>query len=144
MARKTHNHRLDLPPLELECMKSLWAIGSGTVHEIRWHLQDRRPLAYSTVMTIMDRLARKGIVEREKRSRAHVYRPAVGEPLVRDRALSRLIDSFFRGSRDELRRYLEPSEKNGHEVADVNSTMPVPSETPRRSPARANIDPSLL
>ena len=106
MARKNHNHRLDLPPLELECMKALWALGQATVQEIRDRLFPNRPLAYTTVMTVMDRLARKGVVAREKRSRAHLYHASISEELVRDRAIIRLIENFFRGSREELRRYL--------------------------------------
>ena len=77
MARKSRNHRLDLPPLELECMKVLWALGEGTVHTVRSQIFAARPLAYTTIMTIMGRLVRKGVVERQKRGRAHVYRPLV-------------------------------------------------------------------
>jgi predicted transcriptional regulator len=110
MARKTHNHRLDLPPLELDCMKTLWALGQGTVQEIRDQLFPKRPLAYTTVMTVMDRLAHKGVVEREKRGRAHVYRPSITEASVRDRAIARLSENFFQSSPEALRRYLERSE----------------------------------
>lgn len=106
MARKNHNHRLDLPPLELECMNALWALGQATVQEIRDRLFPNRPLAYTTVMTVMDRLARKGVVAREKRSRAHLYRASIPEELVRDRAIIRLVENFFQGSREGLRRYL--------------------------------------
>ncbi len=107
MARKSRNSRLDLPPLELECMKALWTLGQATVEDIRGRLFPQRPLAYTTVMTVMDRLARKGAVEREKRGRAHLYRASVPEALIRERALGRLVENFFRGSRQELRRYLQ-------------------------------------
>jgi predicted transcriptional regulator len=65
---------LDLAPLELDCMNTLWPIGQATVREIRDLLAERRPRAYTTIMTIMDRLARKGVVERVKAGRAYVYR----------------------------------------------------------------------
>ena len=83
MARKSRNHRLDLPPLELECMKVLWALGEGTVHTVHSQIFAARPLAYTTIMTIMVRLARKGVVERQKRGRAHFYRPLVAATAVR-------------------------------------------------------------
>ncbi len=114
MARKNHNHPFDLPPLELECMKALWALGKGTIHEIRGRLMAKRPLAYTTVMTVMDRLARKGVVEREKRGRAHLYHPGISERLVLERAIARLAESFFQGSRNELRRYLATGETKSH------------------------------
>ena len=44
----------------------------------------RRPRAYTTIMTIMDRLARKGVVERRKVSRAYVYRPNLSAEQARD------------------------------------------------------------
>src|SRR5271168_3025268 len=65
---------LDLAPLELDCMNTLWPMGEGTVREIRDSLAPRRARAYTTIMTIMDRLARKGVVERQKKGRAYVYR----------------------------------------------------------------------
>ena len=107
MARKSPSHRLDLPPLELEYMKALWALGEGTVREIRARLLPERPLAYTTVMTVMDRLARKEVAEREKRGRAHLYRPKVPLEPVREHALDHLVENFFGGSREQLRQYLE-------------------------------------
>src|SRR2546429_6029848 len=88
-------------------MKALWALGEGTVHTVRSQIFAARPLAYATVMTIMVRLARKGVVERQKRGRAHVYRPLVAATEVRDHALARLVDNFFLGSREKLQQYLE-------------------------------------
>ena len=88
-------------------MAALWAEGKATVHEIRAHLLPRRPLAYTTVMTVMDRLARKGVVEREKQGKAHVYRPAVTQEVVSERALRQLVENFFHGSYEELLRHLE-------------------------------------
>ncbi|HLW80337.1 MAG TPA: BlaI/MecI/CopY family transcriptional regulator [Terriglobia bacterium] len=143
MARKSRNHRLDLPALELECMKALWARGQSTVHGIRADLLPVRPLAYTTVMTVMDRLTRKGVVGREKHGRAHVYRPLVSDAEVRDFTLDRLVDDFFRGSRDRLRRHLEGG----------GSQRPLPEApevSPRNRPAPPSpstqrvIDPSLL
>ena len=87
-------------------MAALWDAGQATVHEIRAQLLPHRPLAYTTVMTVMDRLARKGVVEREKRGRAHLYRPAVTREAVSDHALRRLVENFFHGSCDELLRHL--------------------------------------
>ena len=75
MARKSHHHRFDLPSLELACMKALWALGTGTVHEIRARLLAERSLAYTTVLTLMDRLTRKGVVTRRREGKMHVYTP---------------------------------------------------------------------
>src|SRR5271163_1160294 len=89
---------LDLAPLELDCMNTLWPIGEGTVREIRDQLAPRRPRAYTTIMTIMDRLARKGVVERRKSGRAYIYRPNLSVEDARRQALGQVVANFFGGS----------------------------------------------
>ena len=93
---------LELAPLELDCMNTLWPMGQGTVREIRDSLATRRPRAYTTIMTIMDRLARKGIVERRKVGRAYIYRPNLSAEDARSHALGQVIENFFGGSKDAL------------------------------------------
>jgi BlaI family penicillinase repressor len=93
---------LDLAPLELDCMNTLWPIGQGTVREIRDLLAPRRPRAYTTIMTIMDRLARKGIVERKKVGRAYIYRPNLSAEDARSQALGQVVENYFGGSKEAL------------------------------------------
>ncbi|MGA8766247.1 MAG: BlaI/MecI/CopY family transcriptional regulator [Candidatus Acidiferrales bacterium] len=93
---------LDLAPLELDCMNTLWPIGEGTVREIRDRLAARLPRAYTTIMTIMDRLARKGVVERAKSGRAYVYRPRLSAEDARAQALELVLENFFGGSKEAL------------------------------------------
>jgi len=93
---------LDLAPLELDCMNTLWPMGEGTVREIRDRLAPRRPRAYTTIMTIMDRLARKGVVERHKIGRAYIYRPNLTAEEARSQALSQVMNNFFGGSKEAL------------------------------------------
>jgi BlaI family transcriptional regulator, penicillinase repressor len=93
---------LDLAPLELDCMNTLWPVGQATVREIRDLLAPRRPRAYTTIMTIMDRLARKGIVERKKVGRAYIYRPNLTAEEARSQALGQVVDNYFGGSKEAL------------------------------------------
>jgi predicted transcriptional regulator len=93
---------LDLAPLELDCMNTLWPVGQATVREIRDLLAPRRPRAYTTIMTIMDRLARKGVVERRKVGRAYIYRPNLTVEEARSQALGQVVDNYFGGSKEAL------------------------------------------
>lgn len=93
---------LDLAPLELDCMNTLWPVGEATVREIRDLLAPRRPRAYTTIMTIMDRLARKGIVQRKKVGRAYIYRPNLTAEEARSQALGQVVDNYFGGSKEAL------------------------------------------
>jgi len=102
---------LDLAPLELECMNTLWPIGEATVREIRDRLAPRRARAYTTIMTIMDRLARKGVVERRKSGRAYVYRARLAADEARTQALAQIVDNFFGGSKDALLAHLRGEDR---------------------------------
>src|SRR5579862_5116258 len=110
-ARPPRRALLDLAPLELDCLNTLWPMGEGTVREIRDRLAERLPRAYTTIMTIMDRLARKGIVERKKVGRAYTYRANVSADEARAQALGQVVDNFFGGSKEAL-------------IAQLNGVLP--------------------
>ena len=96
-----------LPPLELGAMKSLWALGEGTVSQVQEHMRPARALAYTTVMTLLDRLAKKGAVSRRKQSRSYVYKPVLQRQEALELALDRLVHDFFDDSRQQLWAHLE-------------------------------------
>jgi len=98
--------RSELPDLELSCMKILWEAGDLTVREVRERLHAQRPLAYTTIMTVLDRLARKGVVSRRKVGRAHLYHVEFPRAEARSRAVRRLLDYYFDGSSESLRSFL--------------------------------------
>lgn len=97
----------ELPPrLELECLKALWVIGEGNVKQVRDVLASDRDFAYTTVMTVLDRLARRGAVHRRKVGRSFVYVPALTRESVQRLAVQDLVDVFFEGKHELLRTYL--------------------------------------
>lgn len=124
---------ITLTPLELAIMKSLWRRRSGLVKDVQPDLLPDRKLAYTTVMTVMDRLFKKGILRRTKKSRAHVYEPVYSEAAVRADAVSSLIDNFFDGSESRLKAYLSGN--------DEQPPPPPESSAPR---APVTIDDSIL
>jgi predicted transcriptional regulator len=95
-----------LPPLELEVMKVLWTEGESSVAEVQTALHDSKPLAYTAVMTLLDRLTRKRAVTRRKQGRGFRYTPAFSREAVLDLAVERLVEDFFDNSRKELAAYL--------------------------------------
>ena len=108
---------LDLAPLELDCMNALWPLGEATVREVHEAVAEYRPRAYTTIMTILDRLARKGVVTRRKIGRAYLYRPNLTSEGARESAVARLVTGFFGGSRDELLVHLGGVPVSGPRVA---------------------------
>lgn len=107
------------PPLELECLKVLWKLGEGNVKDVRRALTGNRDLAYTTVMTVLDRLARKGGVVRRKVGRAFLYAPVLSRDGLRRLAIRDLVDSFFEGSEDALLDYLRNGDARTSAVADL-------------------------
>lgn len=94
------------PPLELECLRALWDLGEANVRIVRERLMTKRPLAYTTVMTMLDRLARKQAVSRKKVGRSFTYTPLISREDIRQLAVRELLDTLFDGSRETLAAYL--------------------------------------
>lgn len=94
------------PPLEMECLKALWTLEHGSVRQVQDAMAPTRRLAYTTVMTVMDRLARRGCVQRQKRGRSFVYTPLLTRDCVRRMAVRELVETLFEGSEDSLRSFL--------------------------------------
>ena len=85
---------------ELDVMSILWKTGSGTVGEVRERLAD--PLAYTTVLWVLQTLEEKGHVRHEKEGRAYRYYPTTEQETAGDSALDRLVDKVFHGSASML------------------------------------------
>jgi BlaI family transcriptional regulator, penicillinase repressor len=99
------------PPLELECLKALWGIGEGTVRDVRHVMVGNRNLAYTTVMTVLDRLEKRGGVSRRKQGRSFVYVPKLSREELRRFAVKEVVDRFFEGSEEALARFLKSSQQ---------------------------------
>ena len=94
------------PPLELLCLNALWSLGEGNVSEVQQIVARTRPLAYTTIMTVLDRLVRKGKLARRKVGRAFLYAPQISRDAMRRTAIRELLDGFFDGSEQELILFL--------------------------------------
>jgi predicted transcriptional regulator len=97
------------PPLELECLCALWSLGEGNVQSVREILIAKKPLAYTTVMTMLERLTRKQVLARRKVGRSFVYSPMVSRETVRHNAVRDLIESLFDGNKGSLAAFLNGS-----------------------------------
>ena len=71
--RRKHSLAEVLGPLEAEIMDVVWDTGEVTVRDVHKSLGTARPLAYTTVMTTLGRLADKGLVRRIEDQPAHRY-----------------------------------------------------------------------
>jgi len=78
---------------EREVLAVLRELGSATVQQVAEHLDTS--LAYTTVMTTLDRLFRKGLLDREKVNRAFLYSPSLSARDLEEQRAAHLIRRFF-------------------------------------------------
>jgi len=91
-----------LTEAELRIMKVLWEKRSATVHEVLEGLPPKPSLAYTSVLTIIRILEKKGYVKHVKDKRAHVYIPQVGKEDATRSEVRRLVSRFFGDSHELL------------------------------------------
>jgi len=121
MARAPSTRELP-PPLELLCLKALWSLSEGNVNDVRRVVSATRPLAYTTVMTLLDRLARKGVVARRKVGRAFVYTARLSQDSARRLAYREFLETYFDASAEHLLAFLR-----GGPVTSSSAPVPLPS-----------------
>ena len=80
--------------LQAEVMRAVWRLGEVTVDHVREAEPEHRRHAYNTIQTILNRLVERGLIERERRGKAFVYRATFDESQVVARSISqRLADA---------------------------------------------------
>ncbi len=107
--------------LQAEVMAAVWRLGEATVEETRGELRGPREPAYTTVQTVMNRLVERGLLGRDRRGHAYVYRARVNEadflartigerlagasPAARQTALLNLLGDLEPEELQEVARY---------------------------------------
>ena len=93
-----NERQLTLGPLEIEVMEAVWSFGAGNVREVAARIS--RPLAYTTVMTTLDRLYKKGLLDRQMADRAFVYSPRVTRDAWDRQRAGEMMADFLRGPQE--------------------------------------------
>jgi predicted transcriptional regulator len=89
-----------LPEAELELLACLQRRGHATARELREDLKAHRPMAHASVLTLLGRLERRGLVTRRKGEvgKAFVYSPTKGPSATVRPLLKRLVTRVFDGN----------------------------------------------
>lgn len=111
-----------LTPLELEIMKVLWETGPANVQTVQEKLG--RPLAYTTVQTMLNVLHRKGHATRTLKQKAYFYRPSISRRDAAKQAVADVVDRLFSGSASNLVMSLvETKQLSGDELARLRDLL---------------------
>jgi len=91
-----------LTEAELRLMKVLWERGESGVAEVVAALEDTTPLAYTSVLTTIRILEKKGYVNHRQEGRAFLYSPCVAEREASSAEVRHVLSRFFGNSRERL------------------------------------------
>jgi predicted transcriptional regulator len=87
--------RLPSDDLEYDILAKLWDLGVGSVRELHEQLGERAGLVYTTTAKVVDRLREKGLIERQPRGRAFIYRPRVAREDVESARARKAVSRLF-------------------------------------------------
>jgi predicted transcriptional regulator len=104
---------------ELQLLGILWERGPATVRELFEEVNAGRPVVYTGVLKLLQIMTEKGLVLRDERERAHVYRAAVSQADTERRLLRELSERFFAGSAAQLALRALEMEKSSDEELDA-------------------------
>ena len=90
--RRKHSLGDVLGPLEAEIMEAVWDLGEVTVRDVHGALNEIRPIAYTTVMTTLGRLADKGLLRRIEGMPAHHYTPLISREQYARSTVESVVD----------------------------------------------------
>ncbi len=83
--------------LEADILAIIWERQRTTVRDVYETLRERRQIAYTTVMTVMNNLVKKGLLSQDRTAIAYVYKPAIPGDEVASTILDSLVQRLFRG-----------------------------------------------
>jgi len=91
---------------ELAIMKVVWRLKDASVRDVYETMRERRSVAYTTVMTMMNTLEGKGYLRKQLDGRAFRYRPAVPEQRVVGTMVREFVERVFDGGAGALLTHL--------------------------------------
>ena len=121
MARPRHKGPT---PAELEILQVIWEHGPCTVREVMEMLKSKKQRAYTTVMSLMNVMAEKGLLSPRPRGRAFVYSAKVSRDKTQAGMLSDLLNRAFDGSANALVAHLlEEAGPDSEELDEIHKTI---------------------
>ncbi|RIJ37539.1 BlaI/MecI/CopY family transcriptional regulator [Pontibacter oryzae] len=109
---------------ELEILQVLWQHGPSTVRFVHEELSKVKDAGYTTTLKIMQIMAEKGMLEADKSSRSHIFKPLLQEEHTQKLLLNRFLDTAFRGSASKLvMQALGNSRTSKEELGEIRNLL---------------------
>ena len=124
--------------LQLEILKVLWMQPESTVQEVQESVASKRPLAYTTIATMLKKMEGRGLVSHQKKGRVFKYCACVSQDEISESVVGDVLSSLFSNSLPSLVNHLLDNDKvSSHELDEIEKLI---SERKHRCelPDRAN------
>jgi predicted transcriptional regulator len=109
---------------ELAILQILWQRGPSTVRDIHNAWDQQNPVGYTTVLKLLQIMTEKGLVERDERARAHVYKATSDREQTQSHLVRDLVDRVFGGSAAQLAmRALSERKASKKEIAEIREML---------------------
>ncbi len=111
-------------PAELEVLRVIWDRGPSTVREVMNALNQERPRAYTSVMSLMNVMAEKGLLRTQPQGRAFVYSAQISQARTQSDIVRDLLRRVFDGSASALVMHLlEEAKPDSKELDEIRKTI---------------------
>jgi predicted transcriptional regulator len=110
--------------LELQVLTVLWDRGPSTVREVLAAMPDRKRRAYTSVLSVMQVMEKKGLLTHDSQGRAHVYKPTVTRSQTLRPMLRALVRNVFGGSTaSAVQHLLRETDVKDDELAEIGRLL---------------------
>lgn len=110
--------------LEMQVLSVLWQRGPATVRDILDAMPDGKSRAYTTILTVMQVMEKKGLVSHTAQGNTHIYAAAVSREQVAGPLLKDLVRHLFGGSRvSALQHLLQENEVSPGEMDEIKQLI---------------------
>ncbi len=104
---------------ELEILSVLWERETATVREVHEVFNRRKPTGYTTVLKLLQLMDEKGLVERDRANRAHVYRAKIKQKETGKQMLGDILQAVFGGSALRLVQQVLETETTPEDLKEI-------------------------
>ena len=105
----------DLGSLQMAIMETVWELGGATVRQVLERVSEKKPLAYTSVLSVMQRLEKHGWLKHRLEGQSYVYEAALSRKQESLRALKTFIDRVFDGNTQLLFQHILDDEELSNE-----------------------------
>ena len=109
---------------ELQILRILWDDGPSTVRQVNTAMNREDQVGYTTTLKLMQIMAEKGLLVRDKSQFKHIYQPAITEESTQKQLIGNLLDRAFSGSAEKLvMRALSAKKVPAAELAKIRKML---------------------